>query len=70
MHVPGRWVGPDGLMPLDVFLYGYIKDIVYKTLVTSYDELKLRIFAAIETVTQYILQNTSGEIEYRSDIFT
>jgi hypothetical protein len=31
------------------FLRGYIKDIFYRTLVTSLDELKLRIVAAIET---------------------
>jgi hypothetical protein len=33
----------------DLFLWGYVKDIVYKTLVTALDELTLRIVAAIET---------------------
>jgi hypothetical protein len=36
----------------------------YKTPVTSLDELKLRIVAAIETVTPQILENTWREIEY------
>jgi hypothetical protein len=35
---------------------------------TSLDELKLRIVAAIETVTRQMLDNTRKEIEYRSDI--
>lgn len=78
MHFPGRWVGRDGpilwpprspdLTPLDFFLWGYVKDIVYKTPVTSLDELKLRIVAAIETVSPQMLENTWKEIEYRLDI--
>jgi hypothetical protein len=36
--------------------------------VTSLDELKLRIVAAMETVTSQMLENTWREIEYRSDI--
>jgi hypothetical protein len=32
------------------------------------DEVKLRIFTAIETVTPQKLENTSREIEYRLDI--
>jgi hypothetical protein len=34
----------------------------------SLDELKLRIVAAIETVTPQMLENTWKEIEYRLDI--
>jgi hypothetical protein len=41
---------------------------VYKTPVTSLDELKLRIVAAVETVTPQMLENTWREIEYRLDI--
>jgi hypothetical protein len=48
--------------------WGYVKDIVCKTPVTSHDELKLRIVAAIGTVTPQILENTWREIEYRLDI--
>jgi hypothetical protein len=36
--------------------------------VSSLDELKLRIVAAIETVTPQMLENTLREIEYRSDM--
>jgi hypothetical protein len=78
MHFPGRWVGRAGPIPwpprspdttpLDFFLCGYVKDIVYKTPVTSLDELKLRIVAAIETVTPQTLENTRRETEYRLDI--
>jgi hypothetical protein len=56
------------ITPLDLFLWGYVKDIVYKTPVTALDELKLRIVAAIETVTPQMLENTWKEIEYRLDI--
>jgi hypothetical protein len=58
---------PD-ITPLDFFLWGYVKDSVYKTPGTSLDELKLRIVAAIETVTPQMLENTWREIEYRLDI--
>jgi hypothetical protein len=78
MHFPGRWVGRDGpipwrprspdITPLDFFLWGYVRDIVYRTPVTFLDELKLRIVAAIETVTPQMLENTWREIEYRLDI--
>jgi hypothetical protein len=47
---------------------GYVKDTVYKTPVTSLDELKLRIVAAILTVTLQMLENTWREIEYRLDV--
>jgi hypothetical protein len=57
---------PD-ITPLDFLLWGYVKDIVYKTTVTSLDEPKLRIVAAIETVTPQ-MENTCREIEYRLDI--
>jgi hypothetical protein len=68
MHFPGRWVGGDGsipwppyspdITPLGFFLWGYVKDIVYKTPVTSFDELKLRIVAVIETITLQMPENT------------
>jgi hypothetical protein len=78
MNFPGLWVGHDGpipwpprspdITPLDFFLRGYVKDIVYKTHVISFDELKLRIVAAIETVTPQMLENTWKEIGYSLDI--
>jgi hypothetical protein len=68
MHFPGRRVGRDGLIPWpqrssDFFLWGYVKDIVYKIPVTSLDGLTLIFVAAIET-----LENTWWEIEYHLDI--
>jgi hypothetical protein len=68
----GRWIGHDGpipwpprppdIMPLDSFLWGYFKDIVYKTPVTSIHEPMFRIAAAIETTAQQMLENTWREI--------
>jgi hypothetical protein len=46
----------------------YVKDIVYKTPVTSSYELKLRIVGAIETVTSKMLESTWRKVEYRLDI--
>jgi hypothetical protein len=56
------------LLRFDFFLVGYVKDITYKTPLTSLDELKLQIIAAIETVTPQMLENTLKEIEYRLNI--
>jgi hypothetical protein len=56
------------IKPLDFFLWGYVKDIVYKTPVTTLDELKLRIVAVIKTVTPQMLENTWRGTEYRLDI--
>jgi hypothetical protein len=53
-------------MLLNFFLWGYVKDIVYMTSVT-FDELKLRIVAATETVTPQMLENTWRETAYRLD---
>jgi hypothetical protein len=55
-------------MLLGFFLWGYVKDIAYKTPVTSLDELKLRIVVSLERVTPQMLENTWREIEYRLDI--
>jgi hypothetical protein len=45
-------------MPLGFFLWGYVKGIACKTLVTSAVELKLRTVLAIETATLQMLENT------------
>jgi hypothetical protein len=73
MHFPGHLVGCDGpipwpprspdVTPLDLFLREYVKNIVNKSPMTSLDELKLRIFAAIERVIPQMLENTWREIE-------
>ena len=58
---PDRWMGRDGpmlwpprspdLTPLDFFLWGYVKDIVYRTPVPNIDELIMRITAAVSNTT-------------------
>jgi hypothetical protein len=45
-----------------------VKEIFTKNLVTSLEELELRIVAAIETVTPQMLKSTWREIKYRLDI--
>lgn len=55
-----RWIGRGGpvqwpprspdLTPLDFFLWGRIKELVYYNEATSVDDLKNRIVAAFETV--------------------
>jgi hypothetical protein len=75
---PGKWIGRRGpiawpprspdLTPLDFFLWGYIKDFVYKTKVQDVTKLRRRITAACEPVTPVILQNTWQEVKYRLDI--
>ena len=72
---PNRWIGRDGpiswpprspdVTPLDFFLWGYIKDIVFATKVADLAELKQRILAAFETVTDDLLQRTWAEIDFR-----
>jgi hypothetical protein len=56
------------ITPLHFFLWGYVRDIVYKAPVSSFDELKLRIVAAIETVIPQMLESSWREIKYRLDI--
>jgi hypothetical protein len=78
MNFPGRWVGLDepipwpprsrNITPLDFVLWGYDKDIVYKTPMTSLHELKHRIVVAVETATPQMLENTWKEIEYCLEI--
>ncbi|KAJ4447807.1 hypothetical protein ANN_09815 [Periplaneta americana] len=75
---PQRWIGRGGptawpprspdLTPLDFFFWGYIKDIVYKTVVADLEDLRRRIVAACATVTPEMLQNAWQELEYRLDI--
>ena len=77
---PQQWIGRGGptawpprspdLTPLDFFFFGggYIKDIVYKTVVADLEDLRRRIVAACATVTPEMLRNTWQELEYRLDI--
>ena len=75
---PDRWIGRDGpipwpprspdITPLNFFLWGYVKDIVYQTKVRDINDLQHRIIEAIDTVTVDMLARTWQEIEYRLDI--
>ena len=75
---PDRWIGKDGaipwpphspdITPLDFFLWGYVKDIVYQTKVRDMTDLKQRISNAIATIDEAMLQRTWQEIEYRLDV--
>jgi hypothetical protein len=53
---------------MDFFLWGYVKDIVYKTKIRDINDLKERIIDAIATVDEAMLERTWMEIEYRLDV--
>jgi hypothetical protein len=73
---PNRWIGihsplqewpprsPD-LTPMDFFLWGYIRDIVYQTLPRSRDDLIAKIREASQTVTPVMLRNVRGSFMRR-----
>lgn len=84
VNYPSRWIGrqaardralhhwpprsPD-LTPCDFFLWGYVKDMVYRPpLPATIDDLKRKITVAIQTVTPDMLQRVWNELEYRVDI--
>ena len=58
---------PD-LFPLDFFLWGYFKSIVYAEKIRNIQHLQERITSAIETVTRDMIQNTWQEKEFRLDV--
>jgi len=53
---------------LIVFLWGYIKNIVYAETIGNIQHLQERITSAIETVTRDMIQKTWQEIEFRLDV--
>ena len=58
---------PD-ITPLNFFLWGCVKDIMYRTKMQDITDLKQRISNAIATIDEYMLQQTWQEIEYRLDV--
>ena len=70
-----RWIGRGGpvawparspdVTPLDFFLWGYVKDQVFKTPVFELDELKQRIRDAVMKVNLNMLRNTWRELRTR-----
>jgi len=75
---PDAWIGKGGQIPwpprssdfspLDFFLWGYIKNIVYAEKISNIQRLQDRITSAIETVTRDMIQKTWQEIEYCLDV--
>jgi len=54
--------------PLDLFLWGYVKDKVFSTPVPDITNLKARITDAFATVTEDMLENTWRETDYRLNV--
>ncbi len=52
-------------MRLDIFLWGFVKDSVYKTPVNDIDHLKLKIQEAVASVSQTMLNNVWKELHKR-----
>ena len=71
---PEKWIGRDGpiswpprspdITPLDISLWGYVKDIVNRTKVRDVSDLQQRIIETLDTVTVDMLARTWLVIEY------
>ena len=59
---------PSDTTPLDFFLWGFVKDNVYRRRVSNIDDLKARITTAIASVDADMLAASWHEIDYRLDI--
>ena len=72
---PNRWIGKGGnrpwaarspdLTPLDFFVWGYIKSIIYATRISNIAELKAQITEAANSITPTMLENVFVEVENR-----
>ncbi|KFM73496.1 hypothetical protein X975_18609, partial [Stegodyphus mimosarum] len=77
-HFTGRWIGRGGpvpwpprspdITPLDIFLWGFVKDKVYRRRVSNMDDVKARVTTSIASVDADMLTSTWREIEHRLDI--
>lgn len=75
---PERWIGRGGpmpwpprspdLTPLDFYMWGFIKDRVYRTEVKDLAELKKRISDCCKTVTPDMLAMVRNEMDSRIHI--
>lgn len=71
----GKWIGRRGtlewparspdLTPLDFFLWGYLKTIVYKTVPRDLQDLRYRISEACRSINRDVFQNVRQEFENR-----
>lgn len=72
---PNQWIGRRGpiewparspdLTPLDFFLWGHIKSVVYKTQPDDIEDLKRRITEASRAIPEEVFQNVREEFENR-----
>ena len=70
-----HWIGRGGpiswparspdLTKLDFFLWGYVKDKVYQTALTTRENMQARIREAFQTITPTMLGNVSESFETR-----
>ena len=73
-----RWTGREGplpwppcsldITPVDFFMCGYVKNIVYHSPVTSINDLKMHIMDSIITIHADMLLRTWQELDYKLDI--
>jgi hypothetical protein len=69
---PDRWLGCGGpvswparsldLNPLDFFLWGHLKEIVYRDLVTDIEDLTAKFHAAVVTIDADMLRRVQASI--------
>ena len=67
----GRAISPRSpdFSPRDFFLWGYVKGPVFvPSLPANIEEIKQKITAALETVTEDMLQRVWHELQYRLDM--
>mgnify|MGYP001047299604 CR=1 FL=1 len=77
-HFPNRWIGRGGpirwaprspdLTPLDFFLWGHVKNIIYKSPVKNLIELKTRINNEIKSISKETLCNVFLNIKKRMQL--
>lgn len=75
---PGKWIGRRGsiewaprspdLTPCDFFLWGYLKDTVFKKPIKDLDHLRRRITEEVETIDQSMLEKVFLNMEKRLNL--
>jgi len=55
-------------LPLDFFLWGYVRDKVFSTPIPYITSLKARITDTLAAITEDMLENTWSENDYPLDI--
>ena len=78
LHFNDRWIGRFGpiewparscdLTVADFFLWGYLKDRVYRTPVNSTDELKRRIREEFERIPQWMIERAARSVQDRLEM--